>query len=403
MRHRRMNSSSSGEILVRVVAPKRGGKFVLKWTNHAGEQKQLTTRYEAKRTFKRLALKQAEELQTQLNLARQQGEVDWHDFVILYTRDHLSGLALKTRKSWATAESRFRELVKPQELSAITTATLGEFAAKLRASGVVETTTDTYLRTISGALRKAEEYQLIERAPKFKRPRRAKGVTKRARGRAPTTEEIERMMAAAVRLRNKSAGDGDAFSELIHKLSLSGLRITEAISMLSWEWNAPISVMVDGRYVMLKMLAEGHKSHEDCVLPVAPDFGEWLRSVPDHQRRGKVFKLGLAVSTVEKQIARFGKAAGVVVSERGKTATAQDLRRAFGTRWAMRVKPVVLQKLMRHESIETTMQYYVHLEAENVARELETASGGAYGGASALGGTAEESKRVAKELEVADE
>ena len=37
-------------------------------------------------------------------------------------------------------------------------------------------------------------------------------------------------------------------------------------------------------------------------------------------------------------------------------ASAHDLRRSFGFRWSCRVMPTVLGKLMRHESIETTMR-----------------------------------------------
>ena len=38
--------------------------------------------------------------------------------------------------------------------------------------------------------------------------------------------------------------------------------------------------------------------------------------------------------------------------------------------WAIRVIPVVLKQLMRHESIETTMQYYVGKNAEAAADTL---------------------------------
>ena len=37
-----------------------------------------------------------------------------------------------------------------------------------------------------------------------------------------------------------------------------------------------------------------------------------------------------------------------------KTASAHDLRRAFGERWAARLMPAQLMELMRHETIETT-------------------------------------------------
>jgi integrase len=54
----------------------------------------------------------------------------------------------------------------------------------------------------------------------------------------------------------------------------------------------------------------------------------------------------------------------------GKYASAQDLRRSFGTRWASRVKPATLQLLMQHKSIETTMKYYVCQDSDDVADEL---------------------------------
>ena len=69
--------------------------------------------------------------------------------------------------------------------------------------------------------------------------------------------------------------------------------------------------------------------------------------------------------------ANIGKRAGVVVNKaEGKYASAHDLRRSFGTRWAGRVKPATLQLLMRHKSIETTLKYYVAQDADDVADEL---------------------------------
>ncbi len=42
----------------------------------------------------------------------------------------------------------------------------------------------------------------------------------------------------------------------------------------------------------------------------------------------------------------------------------------FGTRWAKRVMPATLQMLMRHQSIKTTMKYYVDLDAHELGDEL---------------------------------
>jgi len=52
------------------------------------------------------------------------------------------------------------------------------------------------------------------------------------------------------------------------------------------------------------------------------------------------------------------------------TASAHDPRRAFGERWAARLMPAQLMELMRHESIDTTLSYYVGRNAERTAAIL---------------------------------
>ncbi len=42
--------------------------------------------------------------------------------------------------------------------------------------------------------------------------------------------------------------------------------------------------------------------------------------------------------------------------------TMKSLRRGFGCYWAARVPAQVLQKLMRHANIKTTMDYYVNVD-----------------------------------------
>lgn len=79
---------------------------------------------------------------------------------------------------------------------------------------------------------------------------------------------------------------------------------------------------------------------------------------------------------VSKIGSRIGKKAGVIVSEsrssesKTKYASFHDLRRSFGATWASRVLPQVLMKLMRHDSIDTTLRYYVGDEAEQMAAQL---------------------------------
>ncbi|QDU81186.1 hypothetical protein Pla110_29250 [Polystyrenella longa] len=82
-----------------------------------------------------------------------------------------------------------------------------------------------------------------------------------------------------------------------------------------------------------------------------------------------------------KLISKMGKAAQVILSRKEgkiKFASAHDFRRAFGTRWSTRVMPPVLQQLMRHESIDTTLRYYVEQEAEATAEILYSVVEGNY-------------------------
>jgi integrase len=117
---------------------------------------------------------------------------------------------------------------------------------------------------------------------------------------------------------------------------------------------------------------------------MTPDFAEFILKTPQEERVGPVFKVigfytgePVTLKRISRIISAVGKKAGVVVNKAaGKYASAHDLRRSFGTRWASRVKPVTLQLLLRHKSIETTLKYYVDQDADEVADELWKAHSG---------------------------
>ena len=141
---------------------------------------------------------------------------------------------------------------------------------------------------------------------------------------------------------------------------------------------------------------------------MAPEFAELLQSVPEAQRTGYVFnplgKPGKRVGSnyASSVISNIGKLADVVVNkESDKYASAHDLRRSFGQRWASRVMPQVLMELMRHESIETTLRYYVGKNAQTTAAVLWDAHRAANGNTSsntpANGGNRQEANRSEKQ------
>jgi len=88
----------------------------------------------------------------------------------------------------------------------------------------------------------------------------------------------------------------------------------------------------------------------------------------------------LTKDRVSRIVCRIGRTAGVKVSVKIKTdptsgkqveevkyASAHEVRRSFGERWSGRVMPQVLKELMRYESIETTLRYYVGRSAQTTA------------------------------------
>jgi hypothetical protein len=102
-----------------------------------------------------------------------------------------------------------------------------------------------------------------------------------------------------------------------------------------------------------------------------------LRDLTEHRLSYFVSVLGnagAAETTIAGHVAHI-KAAGIRVYEspkdpgRVRYASAHDLGRSFGERWAARLMPAQRKELMRHESIETTLHFYVGTDAAWAAFE----------------------------------
>jgi integrase len=110
-----------------------------------------------------------------------------------------------------------------------------------------------------------------------------------------------------------------------------------------------------------------------------------LRQTPKADRRGFVllvphFRTGRQLSAVRvgRVLSDVGRKAEIEVGE-GKFASAHDIRRAFGSRWAKSLAPAMLMALMRHENIQTTMRYYVDHDADELASAMEAVWGNSWG------------------------
>jgi integrase len=309
----------------------------------------------------------------------QPSKVTWAEFREKYESEVLTSLAWTTDLKAQGRLNAVEKYINPLRLRDVTAERLSYLQSKLRADGLAEATIKGHLVGILAALRWAVKIGWLPKAPEVNLPKRAKGSSV-MKGRPITGEEFDRLLHVAP----KVVGDEAAGSWRLYLrgLSLSGLRLTESLE-LTWDDSSKLRVdLQPGAHPMLRIPAELEKGNQDRLLPMAPEFAEMLLETPEAERTGYVFnplarrKCGprLMAHRVSELVSAIGQKAGVIVKTEAdgtlKFASAHDLRRSFGERWASRVMPQVLKELMRHESIDTTMRYYVGRNAQTTAAVL---------------------------------
>ena len=254
----------------------------------------------------------------------------------------------------------------------------------------------------------------VPKIPKVQRAKKAK--VQPMKGRPLLLEEFEKLILAVPKIiltpnpgrakdkeREPDQYRIPSWEFLIRGLWLSGLRLGEAMDL---HWTDQERFRIDletNRYPMFRINAENEKGATDRWLPMTPDAAQFFQSVPKSERNGFVFnplpqnegKQRLSQQTVGRTIGDIGEAAGVILDKKAGKAqypSAHDLRRSFGDRWAARLMPARLQELMRHESIDTTLRFYVAQNADRTAQDLWERFGDNASVGSVLGATTESSK-----------
>lgn len=334
---------------------------------------------------RKLAEREAREMENRLAAGEAviPSKMAWQEFRRRYEAEVVPGLAKRTAEKIYSVLDRFEREIGPQRLWDVDEQRLSAFASRLREGDrstgkgrLSESTIAGHLAHLKAAMNWAKGQKLLPATPTFPRLKRAK-ISKGAkvmRGRPITTEEFERMLGEVVGVVGEAAASAWRF--YLRGLWTSGLRLSESLE-LHWDRDDKLHPVLEGRYPMLRIPAELEKGHKDRLLPMAPEFARLLEAVPEEQRTGPVFRLDRMdhrpgrpnTDRVSKIISKIGARAKVRVDAR-KTASAHDLRRAFGERWAARLMPAQLMELMRHESIDTTLSYYVGRNAERTAAIL---------------------------------
>lgn len=342
-----------------------------------GKLRTVTTKETTKRDAERFALT----LEAELNDGQQiTGRITWAEVCRQY-RDAIYPAQRKSTK--AKTETTIAAIDKHLKLhwaNKLTATDILQFCRELRKERELsEYTVKGHLAELRKILRWAHRHRLLAEVPQIEMPK----VKTHAKGRAPTQEEFERMLKKAEAIVGKDAAP--SWQDTLKKFWWSGLRLSEGES-LRWTNDGTFWVDIEAEPPMFHMAAGLDKGVKDRVFPVAREFAEMLRQVPKKARRGYVFtpmpwgesdpNARPSSDRIGKTIRFIGKAATVKVAERKRGGKAipqycgtHDLRRAFGVRWAARVLPPVLMELMRHESIQTTMQFYVGRNAAMAATQ----------------------------------
>jgi integrase len=388
------NTMTADAIKVSVLFRKARNKYFLQYRDPiSGSKVTRATDTRQRREADRLAAVWQDEL-NKVGQQRRFGNIDWQEFRTLYEEEHVASLADRTADKICGVLNVLEKMTNPRTLADVDENLLSRYQTKLRNNGRSDSTIKSHLAHIVAALSWAKSQRLIAEVPIVRKPKRAKKSTRTMKGRPLNDAEFEQLLAATSKVVTKGRVSKErkplivaSWKHLLQGMWWSGLRLSEAVDL---HWTDRAHICVEGLETAAPMFwipDYAQKSHEDELLPMAPEFVEFLRAIPPGQRSGFVFnpqprrnRYGdrLAAHHVGRTVAAIGESEEVKVrDDQGKVkfASAHDLRRSFGDRWSTRVMPPTLQKLMRHDEIQTTMRYYVGRDAEAVASVVWAAYG----------------------------
>jgi integrase len=293
----------------------------------------------AKTADLREAEKARADLQYELNhgLASEPSKMTWQTFREMYEEEKLAGAREATQSKAASVFDSFEELGGPKTLGQITARTFSQYAVRLREKGFRAATIQGHLAYLRAAVRWAVDQGFIPAAPKIVMPKLPKKKTIRK----IAAEEFERLLDKA---------PNQWWRAFIATAWYTGMRRTE---MLDLTWNDHEAPFIDFKAGRILIPAAYNKSDEDQWIPLHPELADILKTLPG--KTGHLFPFHHVPQEVSRRFTKIAKQAGLRIS-------LHDLRRSFGSRYASVVPAPVLQRLMRHADIKTTLTYYTDVD-----------------------------------------
>jgi integrase len=280
------------------------------------------------------------DLEYELNhgLAREPSKMPWAEFRRQYEQEKLATLRQGTRDKAGSIFDSFESFIGNLTLGDINERVISRYAVRLRERGRKAPTVHGHMAYLRAALEWAADQKLIAAAPTVVMPK----LPKKIKIRKIVAEEFERLLAAS---------PTEEWRAFLCVGWYSGMRRTE---MLDLHWRGDEGMpWIDFAQNRIRIPAEYNKSDADQWVPLHPELAEVLG--PFRKDRGRMFRLGRCPDIVSKKFRRIARKAGLRI-------TLHDLRRSFGSRYAAVVPAQVLQRLMRHKSIQTTLDFYTDLD-----------------------------------------
>lgn len=247
-----------------------------------------------------------------------------------------------------------------------------------------------YIGCILAALNWAHLQGWLAAAPKIRKLKTPR--LKELKGRPITEQEFDAMLNATATVVGETVAE--SWKHVLKGLWTSALRLDELMHV-SWDKSGTIRpVWGNGSFPVLEIPAAMQKNDTEQNIPLPPWFEAILLETPKDQRTGWAFtplslqfKAGRKVrhkrpqaDWVGKIISRIGKeakieveAAQVRTGRPAKYASAHDLRRSCGERMRNAgVPPLVICRVMRHSSWETTRKHYAPSDVQMDAQVLSS-------------------------------
>jgi integrase len=312
--------------------------------------------------------------QAEKRLRRIQGELDlgvhqpqnkktWEDFRDKYEAEILPGHAPRTQPLIKAALDNFERIIQPKKMDGITTSTVDTFIAKRRkeagkkkGSFTSPATINKDLRHLKAALRHARKWKYLLEVPEF--------IFVREPEKQPlfvTPEHFEVIYHKACPLANLPSKCEPHYSAkewwqaLVVTAYMTGLRIHELLSIKKPDLDLSVGKFTTRWF--------DNKGKRDETIPLHPLVVDHLRKIIGKSEL--VFHWAHDYRTLWQEFGRIQRGAGIQLhcpEQHEHTPacfvyTFHDFRRAFATVNAPRLKPEVLQRLMRHQSYQTTLGY----------------------------------------------